>query len=91
MRRDKRFSLPARILGGFCTLGAIGVLFVFAISGIGLISGMVLAASVAGVVVPCVTVGASLLEVLEGILELVAESISTLLEAIFDAFASLFG
>jgi hypothetical protein len=91
MRRDKRFSLPARILGGVCTLGVVGALIVFAISGIGLISGMVLAASVAGMVVPCVTAGASLLEVLEGIVELVSESISTLLEAIFDAFASLFG
>lgn len=69
----------------------IGVLFVFAISGIGLISGMVLAASVAGMVIPCVTAGASLQEVLEEIVELVTEGIYTVLEAIFDAFASLFG
>jgi hypothetical protein len=76
MTKAKRFSLLARITGGVCTLLIIGVLVVFATYGMGIASGVVLAASVTGLVVPCVLAGDSLLE---------------MVGALVDAFASLFG
>ncbi len=91
MRKEKRFSLPARILGGVCALGLIGALTVFAIAGLGMVSGVVLAASLTGLAVPCVLAGGSVLEMLGALFELLAEGVTTILEAIMDAFASIFG
>lgn len=91
MSKEKRFSLAVRILGGLCIALFIGVMVVFATAGFGLVSGALLVASLTGLVVPCVSAGESLLDVLGAIIELIAEGISTLAEAILDAFASLFG
>jgi hypothetical protein len=91
MKQDKRFSLAARVVGGVCALGVIAVLIVFAVAGFGLISGLMLAASLTGLFVPAVVAGGSLLEMLEAVVELFAEGIGTLLEAIAEFFASIFG
>lgn len=91
MKQDKRFSLAARVVGGVCALGVIGVLIVFAVAGFGLISGLMLAASLTGLFVPAVVAGGSLLEMLGAVVELFAEGIGTLFEAIAELFSSIFG
>lgn len=42
MRREKRFSLFARVVGGVSALCLVGVMVVFVTYGIGVISGVVL-------------------------------------------------
>jgi hypothetical protein len=91
MNKEKRFSPAVRVLGGLSVVLLVGVLVVVSASGFGVVSGIVLTASLAGLVVPCVTAGDSLLEVLGSIMELIAEGISTVAGAILDLFSSILG
>ena len=61
MDKPKRFSLPARVLGAVCALGVLFSLIVFAVAGVGVVSGVVLAASLTGLVVPAVVAAELLL------------------------------
>ncbi|MFN7781333.1 MAG: hypothetical protein ACK5PG_01165 [Lysobacterales bacterium] len=87
--KEKRFSLAARLLGGFCALGLISVLIVVALAGFSLFSGTLLVASVSGLAVPCVMAGGSLLDMLEALFDLILEGLGTLVEIIADVFASI--
>ncbi len=91
MNKEKRFSPAVRVLGGLSVVLLVGVLVVVSASGFGVVSGIVLTACLAGLVVPCVTAGDSLLEVLGSIMELIAEGISTVADAILDLFSSILG
>jgi hypothetical protein len=91
MSEVKRFSLAVRIVGGLSVVLLVGALIVFVASGVGLVSGIVLTASLAGLVVPCVLAGDSLAEVLGAIMELIAEGIGTVVGAIVDVFSSILG
>lgn len=90
MAKERRFSFGTRVLGALCVVLAIGTLVWVLVAGISLVSGGLLALAVAGVATPCILAGESVSEIAVGIIELVVESISTLVEAVVDFFSSLF-
>lgn len=91
MKKEKRFSLAARVVGGLSTVLFIGVLLVLATSGLGIASGVLLAASLTGLVVPCAMAGESLLDALGAMMELILEGVTTLIEAVLSGISSIFG
>ena len=90
MKKEKKFSLAKRVIGGLSLLVLFVTVVVVALTGIGISSGLLLTASVSGVVVPCVISAHSLAEVVSDIVELVAESLATIVEGVLEFFASLF-
>lgn len=90
-RKEKKFSLSVRFLGFFCTLFFIGSIFYIISVGLSFASGLLVAASFAGVVGPSVVAGDGIIDVISGIFELVIESVQTIFEMIFDVIGSIFG
>jgi hypothetical protein len=90
MEKQRRFSFGIRVLGAFCAALAIGTLVWGAVAGFGLVSGGLLALAAFGVATPCILTGESVSEIVLGVVELVVESIGTLVEAVVDFFSSLF-
>lgn len=91
MKKEKRFSLALRLVGALCTLLLIGSAIYIAVVGISIAPSVLATLALAGLVGPCVSAGESVLEVLTAIVELVAEGIATLVDAVLNAIGSLFG
>jgi hypothetical protein len=90
VKKEKKFSFAKRAIGGLSILLFVVALVVVAFAGIGVSTGLLLAASVSGVVVPCVISADSPVEIVTDVLELIAESLATLFEGVLDFLASLF-
>lgn len=90
MTKERRFSYGTRVLGALCVLLFAGTLTWVLLAGISLVSGSLLASAAVGLVIPCILSGESVSEVALGLVDLLIESISTLVEAVVDFFASLF-
>ncbi|MDZ3824025.1 MAG: hypothetical protein U0S76_10515 [Pseudoxanthomonas sp.] len=91
MRATRRFSLGFRVLAGVSVVLLIGTLGVWSMVGVGLVTAGLATASLAGLVVPCVLAGGSLLDMLGALVELVLEGVATLVGVLVAAIASLFG
>ena len=86
----KRFSLGLRLLGSLCVaLFVVGIVWVL-VAGVSFASGGLVAAALIGVATPCALGADTFTEGLVGIMELVTESFSTLIEGIVDFVSSLF-
>lgn len=90
MSKEKRYSLPIRLLGIASLCLMLTAVISMALFGSGLFSGVLLTSAAVGVVVPCVLTADSLVEMVSGVFELIVESLGTLLEAVLEFFASLF-
>jgi hypothetical protein len=90
MKKERKFSFAKRLIGGMSMLLFLVALVIVTFAGIGIVSSVFFAAAVAGVVGPCVSSGDSLLEIAGDIIELITESIASIVEAIVDFIASLF-
>ena len=88
--KTRRFSLARRVLGAVSVFLLLSVLVVVYFIGLGVTTGLLLTASVAGLVVPCVQGANSALGVLQDVLEVVMESVATVIEGVLEFFASLF-
>lgn len=86
----RRFSLGVRLLGSLCLLVFIAAVVWTSVVGVSFASGSLVAVALFGVAAPCVLGADSLVDALTGILELVGESISTLVEGVVDFLSSLF-
>lgn len=91
MRATRRFSLGVRVLAGLSVALSIGTLVVWSMVGAGLVTAGPATVSVAGLIVPCVLAGGSLLDMLGALVEPVLEGVATLVGALVAAIASLFG
>jgi hypothetical protein len=90
MAKERRFSLGARVLGALCLALSVGTLIWGLVAGFSLVSGGLFALAASGVAVPCVLAGGSVSEIALAFIELLGESIGTLVEAVVDFISSLF-
>jgi hypothetical protein len=90
MTTDKRFSLAARLLGLACLVMLAAAGISIWLVGFGFYSGAAVALAGVGMIAPCILAGGSLVEIVLGLFELIAESIGTLLDAVLEFFSSLF-
>ncbi|MBD8524318.1 hypothetical protein [Pseudomarimonas arenosa] len=90
MQKGRKFSAFKRLIAGLSLIMLISALIVIGVSGIGMVSGSMLAVSVTGVVLPSLAADQGLLEFASDLIDLISESLSTLVEGVADFFGSLF-
>jgi len=90
MAKERRFSFGARVLAALCVTLAIGTLVWVLLAGMSIFSGGIFALAAVGFTTPCILAGGSVSEIALGIVELLSESIATLIEAVVDFVSSVF-